>query len=53
MNAWSDYLRAQAVIADRHSKSMTSAASIKEFADIAASYRHDADIEDAAPTYQH
>jgi hypothetical protein len=50
MNAWSDYLRGQAIIADRHSKAMTTAETIKEFADIAESFRRDADAEDANPT---
>jgi hypothetical protein len=53
MNAWSDYLRGQAIIADRHSKAMTTAETIKEFADIAESFRRDADAEDANPTYKH
>ena len=53
MNAWSDYLRSQAVIADRYSKTMTTAEAIKEFADIAESFRHDADVEDENPTYKH
>jgi hypothetical protein len=48
MNAWSKYLREQAVLADRVSRTMTSRESQKEFEDIAASYRRDADIEDAA-----
>jgi hypothetical protein len=50
MNAWSEYLRGQAVIADRYAKKMTTAAAIKEFADIAESFRHDADVEDKNPT---
>ena len=50
MNAWSDYLREQAVIADRHAKSMTTSAEIGEFAEIAESFRRDADAEDANPT---
>ena len=53
MNAWSEYLRGQAVIADRVSKAMTTTETIKEFAHIAASFRHDADVEDANPTYKH
>jgi hypothetical protein len=53
MNAWSDYLRGQAVIADRHSKAMTAAETIKEFADIAESFRQDADAEDKNPTCKH
>jgi hypothetical protein len=53
MNAWSDYLRGQAIIADRHSKAMTTPETIKEFADIADSFRRDADAEDANPTYKH
>ena len=51
MNAWSEYLRGQADIADRHSKAMTTTESVKEFADIAESFRRDA--EDANPTYKH
>jgi hypothetical protein len=50
LNAWSEYLRGPAVIADRHSKAMTTAESVKEFADIAESFRRDADAEDANPT---
>jgi hypothetical protein len=50
MNAWSEYLRGQAVIADRYAKTMTTTAAIKEFADIAESFRHDADVEDKNPT---
>ena len=46
MNAWSEYLRAQAVLADRISKNMTTAATIREFADYAEAYRQDADAED-------
>ena len=53
MNAWSNYLRGQAAIADRHSKAMTTPETIKEFADIADSSRRDADAEDANPTYKH
>jgi hypothetical protein len=53
MNAWSEYLRDQAVIADRHSRSRTTLEAIKEFADIAESFRRDADAEDASPTYGH
>ena len=51
MNAWSDYLRAQAVLADRVSRTMTTAATIKEFADYAESYRRDADAEDMTPVH--
>jgi hypothetical protein len=51
MNGWSEYLRGQAVIADRHSKAMTTLKDIKEFADIAESFRRDADAEDAKPTW--
>jgi hypothetical protein len=51
MNAWSEYLRGQAVIADRHSESTTALGIIKEFADIAAGFRRDADAEDANPTW--
>jgi hypothetical protein len=53
MNAWSSYLRGQAAIAGRHSKAMTTPETIKEFADIADSFRRDADAEDANPTYKH
>ena len=51
MNTWSDYLKAQAVLADRISKTMTTAATIKEFADYAEGYRRDADAEDATPMH--
>ena len=51
MNVWSDYLRAQAVLADRISKTMTTAAMAKEFADYAESYRRDADAEDRTPMH--
>jgi len=40
MNAWSEYLRGQAAITDKYAKTMTTAATIKEFADIADSFRH-------------
>jgi hypothetical protein len=53
MNAWSDYLREQADIADRYAKTMTTAETVKEFVDIAESFRRDADAEDANPTYKH
>ncbi len=53
MNAWSEYLREQAVIVDRYAKTMTTAETIKEFLDIAESFRRDADAEDANPTYEH
>jgi hypothetical protein len=46
MTAWSDYLRQQAIVADRVAGSMRSPESQEEFADFAASYRRDADIED-------
>jgi hypothetical protein len=49
MNAWSEYLRTQAVLADRISKTMTTAAMVKEFADYAEGYRRDADAEDGTP----
>jgi hypothetical protein len=51
MNVWSDYLRTQAVLADRISKTMTTAATVKEFADYAESYRRDADAEDRTPIH--
>jgi hypothetical protein len=51
MNVWSDYLRTQAVLADRISKTMTTAATVKEFADYAEGYRRDADAEDRAPMH--
>jgi len=50
MNAWSEYLRGQAVIADRYAKTITTAETIKEFADIAGKLRHDAGVEDENPT---
>ena len=50
MNAWSEYLRGQAAIADRHSRAMTTSEAIKEFADIAESFRRDADAEEENPT---
>jgi hypothetical protein len=51
MNAWSDYLRTQAVLADRISKTMTTAATVKEFADYAEGFRQDADAEDRTPIH--
>jgi hypothetical protein len=51
MNPWSDYLRTQAVLADRISKTMTTPATIKEFADYAEGYRRDADAEDRTPMH--
>jgi hypothetical protein len=51
MNAWSEYLRTQAVLADRISRTMTTAAMVKEFADYAESYRRDADAEDLTPMH--
>ena len=48
MTAWSDYLRKQAIVADHVAATMTTPDSQKEFADIAASYRRDADIEDGS-----
>ena len=52
MNAWSEYLRTQAVLAERMSKTMTTAAAIKEFADYAEGFRRDADAEDRAPMHR-
>lgn len=52
MNAWSDYLRTQAVLADRISRTMTTAATVKEFADYAEGYRQDADAEDWTPMHR-
>jgi hypothetical protein len=49
MNAWSEYLRAQAEIADRMAGTMTTPEARREFADIASSFRRDADIEDQTP----
>jgi hypothetical protein len=49
MKPWSEYLRTQAVLADRISKTMTTAAMVKEFADYAEGYRRDADAEDGTP----
>jgi hypothetical protein len=51
MNRWSEYLRSQAVLADRISKSMTTAATVKEFADYAEGFRQDADAEDRTPIH--
>ena len=51
MNVWSKYLRTQAVLADRISKTMTTAATVKEFADYAEGYRRDADAEDRTPMH--
>jgi hypothetical protein len=51
MNVWSDYLKAQAVLADRIAKTMTTAATVKEFADYAEGYRRDADAEDRTPVH--
>ena len=51
MNVWSDYLRTQAVLADRISRTMTTAATVKEFADYAEGFRQDADAEDRAPMH--
>jgi hypothetical protein len=51
MNVWSDYLKAQAVLADRISRTMTTAATIKEFADYAEGFRRDADAEDRTPMH--
>ena len=53
MNAWSEHLRGQALLADRISKTMTTAALVKEFADYAISFRLDADAEDAKPVPRH
>ena len=53
MNAWSEHLRGQALLADRISKTMRTAALVKEFADYAISFRRDADAEDAKPADQH
>ena len=53
MNAWSEYLRGQAGLADRISKTMKTAALAKEFTDYAISFRQDADAEDAKPTRKH
>jgi hypothetical protein len=53
MNAWSSYLREQADIAERVSKTMTTPETRKEFADIAGSFRRDADLEDETPTLTH
>jgi hypothetical protein len=51
MNVWSEYLKAQAVLADRIAKTMTTAATVKEFADYAEGYRRDADAEDRTPMH--
>jgi len=49
MSAWSDYLREQAVIADRVAANAVTADSRREFEEIAASYRRDADAEERMP----
>ncbi len=49
MTAWSEYLRKQAVIADRVAAAASNPESRKEFEDIAASYRRDAEIEEGTP----
>jgi hypothetical protein len=46
MTKWSNYLRGQAVLAERISKTMTSPDMVKEFQGYAASFRRDADAED-------
>jgi hypothetical protein len=51
MNAWSDYLKAQAVLADRISKTMTTAATVREFADYSEGFRRDAEAEDRTPMH--
>jgi hypothetical protein len=51
MSAWSDYLKAQAVLADRISKTMTTAAAVREFADYAEGFRRDAEAEDGTPMH--
>lgn len=50
MNAWSEYLRAQAEIADRMAGTMTTPEARREFTEIAGSFRRDADIEDQTPS---
>ena len=50
MSAWSDYLREQAVIADRVAANAVTADSRREFEEIAASYRRDADAEERMPS---
>ena len=52
MNAWSEHLRGQARLTDRISRTMTTEALAKEFADYAISFRKDADAEDAKPVHQ-
>jgi hypothetical protein len=52
MNAWSEHLRGQALLADRISQTMTTAALVKEFADYADSFRREADAEDGKPVHQ-
>jgi hypothetical protein len=53
MTAWSDYLRQQAIAADRVAGTMPSIETRQEFLDIAASFRRDADIEDGAMSGDH
>jgi hypothetical protein len=50
MNAWSAYLREQATKADLISESMKTPESRKEYAEIAGSFRRDAEREDENPT---
>jgi hypothetical protein len=46
MSKWSDYLRDQAALAERVSKTMTTPDMVKEFQGYAESFRRDAEAED-------
>jgi hypothetical protein len=51
MNVWSEYLKAQAELADRMAATMVSAELRREFAEIAGRFRRDAELEDETPTH--
>lgn len=51
MNPWSEYLRAQAVLAERISKTMSTQDMMREFEGYAESFRRDADAEDKMPCH--
>lgn len=51
MNVWSEYLKAQAELADRMAATVVSAELRKEFAEIAVKFRRDAEIEDETPRH--
>jgi len=49
MNRWSNYLREQAELAERLSRTMPTRDLAREFEGYAASFRRDAEAEDNAP----